>query len=76
MMRPRRPFFSAGAGRARFSWAILDRSIGRSRIVARVTWYFDFISPYAYLGLHTLGRLPPDTEVRLEPILLAGVLKH
>jgi 2-hydroxychromene-2-carboxylate isomerase len=44
--------------------------------VARVTWYFDFISPYAYLGLHTLGRLPPDTELRLEPILLAGLLKH
>jgi 2-hydroxychromene-2-carboxylate isomerase len=44
--------------------------------VARVTWYFDFISPYAYLGLHTLGRLPPDTELLLEPILLAGLLKH
>jgi 2-hydroxychromene-2-carboxylate isomerase len=42
----------------------------------RVTWYFDFISPYAYFGLHTLGRLGPDVEVQYQPVLLAGLLSH
>lgn len=42
----------------------------------RVTWYFDFISPYAYFGLHTLERLGADIEVRYQPVLLAGLLNH
>lgn len=42
----------------------------------RVIWYFDFISPYAYFGLHTLGRLGPDVEVQYQPVLLAGLLNH
>lgn len=39
-------------------------------------WYFDFISPYAYLGLHALPRLPGGTELRYRPVLFAGLLKH
>jgi 2-hydroxychromene-2-carboxylate isomerase len=42
----------------------------------RVTWYFDFISPYAYFGLHTLERLGANVEVQYEPVLLAGLLNH
>src|SRR4051794_34771677 len=41
-----------------------------------VTWYFDFISPYAYFGLHTLERLGRDVEVQYQPVLLAGLLSH
>ena len=41
-----------------------------------VLWYFDFVSPYAYLGLHSLHRLPEGTELHYRPVLLAGLLKH
>ena len=41
-----------------------------------VVWYFDFVSPYAYLGLHTLRRLPAGTDLEYRPILFAALLKH
>ena len=41
-----------------------------------VSWVFDVISPFAYLGFHDLGRLPQDVEVRFVPVLLAGMLSH
>ena len=41
-----------------------------------VLWYFDFISPYAYLGLHTLQRLPRGAALQYRPILFAGLLNH
>lgn len=41
-----------------------------------VTWYFDFVSPYAYFSLHTLERLGGGVELRYQPILLAGLLGH
>lgn len=43
---------------------------------AEVTWYFDPISPYVYLQLPDLDRLPPGIHVRPAPVLLAGLLKH
>ena len=39
-------------------------------------WYFDFISPYAYLQFHQLDRLPKDIDLRLRPVLFAGLLNH
>ena len=39
-------------------------------------WYFDFVSPYAYFGLRTLGRLPENTHIEYRPILFAGLLGH
>lgn len=43
----------------------------------RVSWYFDFISPYAYFSLHTLDRLGVDeAELHYRPVLFAGVLNH
>ena len=41
-----------------------------------LTWYFDVISPYAYLQTGDLHRLPPDTEVVAKPVLFAGLLNH
>jgi 2-hydroxychromene-2-carboxylate isomerase len=41
-----------------------------------VTWYFDFISPYAYFSLHTLERLGGEVELHYQPVLLAGLLSH
>jgi 2-hydroxychromene-2-carboxylate isomerase len=42
----------------------------------RLTWYFDLISPYAYLQTADLDRLPPGTEVVAKPVLFAGLLNH
>ncbi len=41
-----------------------------------IDWYFDFISPFAYLASQRLERLPADTELQLHPILFAGLLQH
>ena len=34
-------------------------------------WYFDFISPYAYLQFKHFHRLPTDFEITLRPVLFA-----
>jgi 2-hydroxychromene-2-carboxylate isomerase len=39
-------------------------------------WYFDPISPYVYLQLPDLDRLPTDIAVRPVPVLLAALLTH
>lgn len=39
-------------------------------------WYFDFVSPYAYLQLEAFDRLPDDLEVAMRPVLFAGLLGH
>lgn len=41
-----------------------------------LTWYFDVISPYAYLQTGDLHRLPADTEIVAKPVLFAGLLNH
>ena len=40
------------------------------------TWYFDFVSPFAYIGLHRLKELPADLEIEYRPVLFAGLLNH
>ncbi len=42
----------------------------------RVTWYFDFISPFAYLQCERLSQLPDGTQIEYRPILFAGLLNH
>lgn len=42
----------------------------------KIDWYFDFISPFAYLASESLARLPQDVVVRAQPILFAGLLNH
>jgi len=46
------------------------------RTTPRITWYFDFISPYAYLQCEQLDKLPANTKLIVKPILFAGLLKH
>ncbi len=41
-----------------------------------IDWYFDYISPFAYLVSENLHRLPADVTVRPIPILFAGLLQH
>jgi 2-hydroxychromene-2-carboxylate isomerase len=41
-----------------------------------VRWYFDFISPYAYLQSAILERLEPHAHIEPVPILFAGLLQH
>lgn len=41
-----------------------------------IDWYFDFISPFAYLVSQSLDRLPLNTRLRPVPILFAGLLQH
>src|SRR3954471_2154692 len=39
-------------------------------------WYFDVISPYAYLHLQRFGELPRDLVINYKPVLFAGLLNH
>jgi len=43
---------------------------------AQVDWYFDFISPFAYLQWQRLRREAPSLVIRPHPVLFAGLLKH
>jgi len=43
--------------------------------MTRAIWYFDFISPFAWIALHRLKELPA-LEIEYRPVLFAGILKH
>jgi 2-hydroxychromene-2-carboxylate isomerase len=40
-----------------------------------VDWYFDFISPFAYLQSEQMALLGPSARVRFRPVLFAGLLE-
>jgi 2-hydroxychromene-2-carboxylate isomerase len=42
----------------------------------RVDWYFDFISPYAWLQAERLQELPRGVDLACKPVLFAGLLDH
>jgi len=44
--------------------------------MSTVTWYFDFVSPYAYLQSTRLERLPESVFLEIRPVLFAGLLAH
>ncbi len=44
--------------------------------VRTIDWYFDFVSPYAYLQSTRLASLPASISVRYKPVLFAGLLEH
>jgi len=50
------------------------------RIVASTmssaNWYFDFISPFAYLQFASLKELSNDLEIELKPVLFSALLEH
>jgi 2-hydroxychromene-2-carboxylate isomerase len=39
-------------------------------------WYFDVVSPYAYLQLADLNRLPSTVSIEPRPVLLGALLKE
>ncbi len=39
-------------------------------------WYFDVISPFAYLHLSRFAELPNNLSIEFKPILFAGLLQH
>lgn len=43
--------------------------------MASVDWYFDFISPFAYLQCEQLHTLGPGVRVRYRPVLFAALLE-
>lgn len=42
----------------------------------RAEWYFDFISPFAYLQLGRFQDLPGHLEIAFKPIVLSRLLDH
>ena len=42
----------------------------------KTDWYFDFISPYAYLQFKHFHKLPESLDITFYPILFAGLLGH
>jgi 2-hydroxychromene-2-carboxylate isomerase len=41
-----------------------------------VTWYFDFISPYAWFQAERFAHLPAGITLQCRPVLFAGLLEH
>lgn len=39
-------------------------------------WYFDFISPFAYLQLAQFSKLPSSLKITPVPVVFSGLLKH
>ena len=44
--------------------------------MTKATWYFDFISPFAYLQLARFTELPENLDINLRPVLFGSLLKH
>lgn len=44
--------------------------------MTKLSYYYDFISPFSYLLHEQLHRLPDDIELIYTPVLFAGLLKH
>ena len=42
----------------------------------KISWVFDVISPFAYLNLQQLDRLPANVTIDYVPVLFAGLLNH
>ena len=42
----------------------------------KAIWYFDFVSPFAYICLHRMKELPSDLAIEYRPVLFAGILNH
>jgi 2-hydroxychromene-2-carboxylate isomerase len=42
----------------------------------RADWFFDYVSPFAYLQAERLSSLPANLEIACKPVLFAGLLEH
>lgn len=41
-----------------------------------IDWYFDYVSPFAYLQSHRLRQVQKLADIRLKPVLFAGLLRQ
>ncbi len=41
-----------------------------------IDWYFDYVSPFAYLQSHRLDEVAAQAEIIYRPVLFAGLLRH
>ena len=46
------------------------------QVLTKAKWYFDFISPFAYLQLARFPQLPTDLELTPVPVVFGALLKH
>lgn len=56
-----------------------EEVVKESTVSGKIDWYFDFISPFAYLQHCLLGRYQqhnPGLKMRYIPVLFAGLLGH
>lgn len=53
-----------------------EEKIMREYSQFKVSWYFDFISPFAYIQHSLFDKLPKGLHLEYKPILFAGLLKH
>ena len=44
--------------------------------MTKATWFFDFISPFAYLQLAQFPKLPNGLHISPVPVVFGGLLKH
>jgi 2-hydroxychromene-2-carboxylate isomerase len=44
--------------------------------VKSLVWYFDVISPFAYLQSTQLERIAPHAHITYKPVVFAGLLQH
>ena len=44
--------------------------------MARIVWYFDFVSPFSYLQFAVRPELFRRTDVDMKPVVFAGLLSH
>ena len=57
------------------AWVAIWES-GRIDCLSSANWYFDFVSPFAYLQLAQFDRLPGSLEIDYVPVLFAGLLEY
>jgi 2-hydroxychromene-2-carboxylate isomerase len=48
----------------------------KSAAMRQATWYFDYLSPFAYLQFHRFKELPQDLEVMIKPVVFGALLQH
>ncbi|MCW9045303.1 MAG: 2-hydroxychromene-2-carboxylate isomerase [Alphaproteobacteria bacterium] len=41
-----------------------------------ISWYFDYVSPFAYLQSTRLAEVAKQADITFKPVLFAGMLRH
>ena len=44
--------------------------------MTEIKWYFDFISPFAYLQMAQFSHLPKNIKLKPIPVVFGGLLAH